>query len=152
MTKIKISFEVTDTWDRGEFRELIRMMLTNPQSVCNTPNNDFELFIISNDMSTAYIQSVANTINAWFPDQIIFDTNHTIIVAFRQDKVNAIQSNAIDIHFDADQLTVAMVEVLPTEAVLVRSLQDRFNVRQQYITDFYNILKNVISEKNKPVC
>lgn len=137
--------EVTDTWNRDEFRQLIKLILFNPTSVCNTPTQDFELFIISNNDSTAYIQSIGLTLG--------LDSAHIIVVAFRQDKVDAVEDNAIDVHFDSDQLTIDMVEALDTQAVLVRSLQDGFNMRMKYITEFHNILKNVISEeKQAPEC
>lgn len=141
MTKIKISFEVSDTWDRDEFRRLIKLILFDPMTVCEGSNNDFELYIISNDDSTAYIQNIGNILG--------FDSQHIIVTNFRQDKVNAIQANGIDIHFDSDQLTIAMIEELDTEGVLVRSITDGFNVRMKYITEFYNILKNVISAKEE---
>lgn len=145
MTKIKISFEVTDVWDRDEFRRLIKLILFDPVTVCEGSESDFELYIISNDDSTTYIQSVGTTLG--------LDSQHIIVTNFRQDKVDAIENNGIDIHFDSDQLTIAMIEELDTQGVLVRSVLDGFNVRMKYITEFYNILKNVISEENEtPEC
>ena len=144
MTKIKISFEVTDVWDRDEFRRLIKLILFDPVSVCEGSESDFELYIISNDDSTPYIQSVGAILG--------LDSAHIIVTNFRQDKVDAIEDNGIDIHFDSDQLTIAMIEALDTQGVLVRSVLDGFNVRMKYITEFYNILKNVISEREEPEC
>lgn len=158
MSKVKIGFEIDGVWERAEFRELIRLILIDPIAVSAVsgvvPNADgkadtfFELYIISTAPS-AYINSVVATINLWFPVTPIFDSTNTIVCSFSQDKVNACISNNIDIYFDADNQTDVQVDIQTTSTypVLVRTEADRFNARQKYITDFLNILKNVISEK-----
>src|ERR1017187_6257635 len=140
--KLKIGFEITDSWDREEFRQLIKIILFNFPTLCknNITIPDIELFIISNDDSSAYIYKVATILG-------LNDGYHTQIVAFRQDKVNMCTTLGIDIFFDTDSLTTVLLESTTTEAVLVRSIADSHHVTMKYVTEFEDILRTIISEK-----
>lgn len=145
---IKIGFEITDTWIRQEFRELLRLILYNPTLVCETPDTDFELYIISTD-STTYMNKVASVINSWYPDTVLIPAANIIVCNFNSDKVTACTNNNIDIYFDADNRAVIDVEVNTTDTypVLVRTEADRYNAKQKYITEFQNVLKDIIREE-----
>lgn len=140
MDKIRISFELTDSWNREEFRQLIRIMMFNPIVYCKRPDTQIELFIISNNDSSAYVYKIATQLG-------LNDGTHTILVNFRQDKVNAIVANNIDIHFDEDSLTITMLEPTLTNGILVRSITDPYHVTMKYVVEFQDILKTIINEK-----
>ena len=146
--KIKIGFEITDTWTRQEFRELLKLIIYTPEAVCSTPDTDFELYLISTD-SSSYISLVAKTINAWFPDIVVLDSNHIVTCQFVEDKVQACINNNIDVYFDADNRTVVNIEVETpnTWSILVRTEADRYKAKQKYATEFQNVLKTIISER-----
>ena len=50
MSKIKVGFEVTDSWSHGDFREFIKSLIKDD---CK-----YEVYIISNDDSSSFISSV----------------------------------------------------------------------------------------------
>jgi hypothetical protein len=140
MNKVRISFEVTDSWNREEFRQLIRIMMFSPITYCKNPDAQIELFIISNNDSSAYVYKIANQLG-------LNDGVHTILCNFRQDKVNACIANNIDIHFDSDSLTTVMLEPTLTNAILVRSITDPYHVTMKYVVEFEDVLKTIINEK-----
>lgn len=140
MDKLRISFELTDSWNREEFRQLIRIMMFSPITYCKRPDTQIELFIISNNDSSAYVYKVATQLG-------LNDGTHTILCNFRQDKVDACVNNNIDIHFDSDSLTITMLEPTLTEGILVRSIVDYYHTTMKYITEFEDVLKTIIDEK-----
>jgi len=135
--KINISFEVTDNWNKGEFRELIKHLLNYPER--------YNVYIISNDDSSAYIQSVANTLKILVPDWNIND-DHTIIVGFTVDKINAINQYNIDIHMDNLLYVVTEIET-ETEAyaLYVNDLPNRYEVKPSYIVELERVVENILN-------
>lgn len=145
MIKLRVSFEITDTWNRQDFRDLIKLLLYQPESICGDSETQVEVFIISNDDSSATIYKVANVLG--------LDANHTIVCNFTIDKVNAISNNNIDIHFDNLQYVVNEIDTATdAEAILVTSLPDRYNVKMAYVTEFENDLRVIINEKKAKAC
>ena len=137
--KIKVSFEITDVWNRFDYRSFIRSLETNIRNdvLELNKNCNLEFFLISNNNSSQYIYLVGTQLG-------LNDGTHTIVTNFRQDKVDAIIANNIDIHFDGDNKIIDMLEATDTLGVLVDYVQDRFHVRQNYVTKFYDGIKNII--------
>lgn len=132
-SKIKVSFEVTDNYNKADFRAWIKYLLSLEDM--------YEVFIISNDNSSAYINRIAIELN--------IDTAHTIVTNFSIDKIQAIIDNHIDIHLDNLQSFIILVDS-STEAygVLVDNHLSRYYVKSQYILDFEIAQKLVERNKN----
>lgn len=131
--KIKISWEVTDNWNKVDFRAWIKYLLSS--------EDIYEVFIISNDDSSSYILRIATELG--------LDSQHTIITNFTNDKVQAITDNHINIHLDNLQSFVILVDST-TEAygVLVDNHLSRYYVKSQYIIDFETAQKLVERDMN----
>lgn len=131
--KIKVSFEVTDNWKRGDFREFIRELIAQPTL--------YEMFIISNDNTTSYINSVGQILG--------FDTAHIIVCSFTQDKINAITSNDIDIHLDNLLPTTTLVdETTDADGILVNELPNKFYVNATYVVEFGRRVEDINEESS----
>lgn len=128
MDKIRIGFECTDTWNRDDFRNFIKQLLKE--------DDKYEVFLISNDDTTAYIMHIGQSIG--IPE------GNIIIVNFTVDKIEAIQNYAIDIYFDNLQYVVEQVETTTsTYAILVDSIPDKYNVKTRYYSKFERVLEEI---------
>jgi len=137
MTKLKIGFEVTNSWYREEFRQLIKIIMFNFPSFCkNQPPSEIEVFIISNNDSSAYVYKIGSLLG-------LNDGYHTQIVNFRQDKVDKCVELGINIFFDEDSLTTVLLEPTDTWAILVRSITDPYHVTMKYVTEFEDVLRTI---------
>jgi hypothetical protein len=134
MTKLKISFEITDNWDIEGFRNFIKMLLSE--------DANYEVYIISNDDSAINITTVGTNLG--------LDQSNIIICNFTQDKVNAIDNNNIDIHFDNLQSFILLVDEL-TEAygILVTPNLNKFYLTPDYVVTFNNLVKRLTSNENE---
>lgn len=131
--KIKVSFEVTDNWRRGDFRELIRVLLSEPTK--------YEIYIISNDDTTAYIQSVGQILG--------LDSNHILVVGFTQDKLDEITANKIDIHLDNLLTTTTLVdETTEADGIFVNELPNKYYLEPAYIVEFGRRVEDINAESN----
>lgn len=121
---IRVSFEITDNWQLGDFRSVIKVLQTNP-SEYNPLVQEFEMFIISNTTDTVYYSAVAANAN--------IDVNHRFQVMGVDAKLQSIRDNKIDIHLDNLNPTVTRVEN-ETDAwgILVDSKRDYYNVEPLY--------------------
>ena len=120
---IRVSFEVTDTWSRGDFREFIKL-------VRNT--EDIDLYIVTDSEDTAYIDSVATALN-------IDDSR-----VFVDSKVDAVDEEAIDIHLDSDYEDVlAIIEETDAEAILVKADPNEVG-RPSYVDQFNQALTDIV--------
>lgn len=129
MNKIKVSFEVQDNWKRGDFREFIQGLLKN---------DSYEVYIISNDDTTAYILSIGETLG--------IPNNRVIVTNFTSDKVETIANYNIDVHFDNKQATVIAVDAeTDAEAILVDSIPNKYLVEPKYQVEFERVIKKLIS-------
>lgn len=127
MNKYKISFEVSDNYNNGGFRNFVKYLLSDSK---------YEVFIISNDDSSTYINAIAQVLN--------IPTDHVKICNFSDDKLNQISVNDIDIHFDNLQSFVILVDnTTNAYGILVSSAENKFNSEPQYMTDFNQILKQI---------
>lgn len=122
--KIKISFEITDNWQLGDFRSVIKVLQTNPAEY-NPYVEEFEIYIISTNIDNTYFNSVATAAN--------IDANHRFQVLTVDDKLQAIRDNQIQIHLDNLNPTVIRVEN-ETDAwgILVDFKRDYYNVEPLY--------------------
>lgn len=121
---IRISFEITDNWQLGDFRSVVKMLQTNP-SEYNPYVQEFEMYIISTSTDTVYFDAVSVNAN--------IDTNHRFQVLTVDDKLQTIRDNNIDIHLDNLNPTVTRVEN-ETDAwgILVDSKRNYYNVEPLY--------------------
>lgn len=122
--KIKISFEITDNWQLGDFRSVIKMLQTNPAEY-NPYVDEFEMYIISTNTDTTYFNLVATNAN--------IDANHRFQVMTVDDKLQKIRDEQIQIHLDNLNPTVVKVEN-ETDAwgILVDSKRNYYNVEPLY--------------------
>jgi hypothetical protein len=146
MKKLKISFEISDNWSRDEFRQLMGNLFIQPETVNSSLSVDnVELFIISNDDSTAYIHKVGI--------QLGLESDHVIVCNFTDDKIDAIKQYGIDIHFDDLEPTVLRVyEETEAECILVNNIPNRYDMTFDYIVKFNNILKRLANEESQKSC
>lgn len=129
--KIKVSFEVTDNWSRGDFREFTKALLILAEQ--------YELFIISNDNSTTYIQSIGQILG--------LDSNHVLVEGFTQDKIDAIVANNIDIHLDNLLNTTTLVdETTDAYGIFVNELPNKYLMEPSYIVEFGRVVERINEE------
>ena len=132
---IKVSFEITDNYDIGSFRNFIKKLLSE--------DDLYELYIISNDDSSTDINNVANSLG--------LDNNHVIICNFTNDKITAINNNGIQVHFDNLQSFVMLVdETTEAYGVLVTPWLNRYYLESDFIITFNSIVKRIRNDEEKP--
>lgn len=136
---IKVSFEITDNWQLGDFRSVIKMLQTNP-SEYNPLVQEFEMFIISTTTDTVYFSAVATNAN--------IDVNHRFQVLTVDDKLQTIKDEKIDIHLDNLNPVVTRVEN-ETDAwgILVDSKRDYYNVEPLYSRYFRDRVWAILRER-----
>lgn len=135
MTKLKVSFEITDNYDIGSFRNFIKLLLSE--------DDLYELYIISNDDSSADINAVGSSLG--------LDNNHIIVCNFTNDKIDAINNNGIQIHFDNLQSFVMLVdETTEAYGVLVTPWLNRYYLESDFIITFNSIVKRIRNDEEKP--
>jgi hypothetical protein len=128
--QLNISFEITDNWDIEGFRNFIKMLMSDDL---------YNIFIISNDDSSANITAVGNKLG--------LPQNQIIICNFTNDKINNISNNNIDIHFDNLQSIILLVdETTNAHGILVTPNLNKFYLVPDYIITFDNIVKRIINE------
>ena len=131
MGKIKVGFEVTDTWNKGDFREFIQGINQNP---------NYELWIISNDDISSYILSIG--------EQLRLPNNRVIVTNFTADKVQAISDNNLDIYFENLQYVVEKIDAeTDCNAILVGTIPNKYQVKPQYQVEFERIIKELTSNE-----
>ncbi len=129
---IKVSFEVTDNWPKGEFRAFIRELLKD--------TDVYTVYIISNDNSSAYIQSIGQVLE--------MDSSKVIIVNFTADKLNAIDSNKIDIHLDNLLNSTTLVdETTDAYGIFVNELPNTYELKPSYIVEFGRVVERINNEQ-----
>lgn len=133
MSKIKVSFEITDNWNRVDFRGWIKYLLSLEE--------DYEVYIISNDDSAQYITRVSTDLG--------IDAAHTKICNFTDDKLQAVVDNGIDIHFDNLESFIVLVDTTNAYGILVRGNLNRYALKSQYVLDFENTVTLIKRERNE---
>lgn len=123
---IKVSFEITDNWEIDGFRNFIKMLLSD--------TDNYEVYLISNDDSSAYITTVGT--------QLGLDSNHVLITNFTNDKIDAINNNNIQIHIDNLQSFILLVdETTDAYGVLVTKLLNKYYLTPDYIITFNRLVE-----------
>jgi hypothetical protein len=134
MDKIKVGFEVTDNWKRGDFREFIQSLIKD--------NCNYEVYIISNDDISSYIYSIG--------EELSLPSSRVIVVNFTVDKVQAIINNKIDIYFDNLQYVVMNIqETTDCEAILVTGLPNKYYAKPTYQVEFIRIVNMLRDGKDQ---
>lgn len=132
MSSIKnISFEVTDNWTIDGFRNFIKMLLSDDTS--------YNVFIISNDDSTDYINRVGEILG--------MSSSNVKVCNFTDDKLQEVENNNIHIHFDNLQSFVLLVdETTDAHGILVTpNLNKHYNL-PDYVLVFHRTLKMLNEE------
>ena len=128
MNKKKVSFEITDNWNIESFRNFIKLLLSDDEN--------YEVFIISNDDSSAEIVTVGN--NLGLPN------SNVIICNFTNDKIQAITDNNIDIHLDNLQSFVMLVdETTDAYGILVTPNLNKFYLESDFVIVFNRLVKQI---------
>jgi len=130
--KYRVSFEITDNWNMGGFRNFIKFLLSEDEL--------YEVFIISNDDDSSLINTIGTTLG--------LNTSHIVITNFQQDKVDAIANNQIDIHFDNLQSTVLLIDETTEHSygVLVTANLNKFYLEPDYIIMFERYKRTILDE------
>ena len=128
MNKIKVSIEITDNYNIESFRNFIKLLLSDDEN--------YEVFIISNDDSSAEIVTVGN--NLGLPN------SNVIICNFTNDKIQAITDNNIDIHLDNLQSFVMLVdETTDAYGILVTPNLNKFYLESDFVIVFNRLVKQI---------
>lgn len=130
--KYRISFEITDNWNIGGFRNFVKALLSE--------DDKYEVFIISNDDDSTLINTIGETLG--------LNSAHIIITNFQQDKVQAIIDNNIDIHFDDLQSTVLLIDETTENSygILVTTNLNKFYLEPDYILVFERYKRTILDE------
>lgn len=130
MKKLKVSFEITTSWNRGDFRQFIEEL---------NKNDTVELFMITTETDQNLIDSVQATLE--------LDNDHVFIATDNTDKEVIIAFNLINIHLDPDvRFSQELFETTGAYGINVSFQVDRYNLRMKYVTDFNTRLKEIIDE------
>lgn len=131
MSKIKVSFEITDNWELAVFRNFIKVLLSDDET--------FDVYLISNDDVSATIYSVANTLS--------LDSDRIVVCNFVTDKVQAINDNNIQIHLDNLQSTTLLVEeTTDAYGILVTRTMNKAYLQPDYVLVFDRVLARIKDE------
>jgi hypothetical protein len=136
MKNVRVSFDVIDVWDRGDFRNFIKTLQDNTESIFN-----FELYIISqasseDSVNEDYINKVGDTLD--------IDSSRVIYCVNFQEKLDALDDNNIDIHFDSNEQNVIDIldDSIGTFPIQVIQRVNE-NALLYYIQSFYRELKQI---------
>ena len=120
MSKIKIAFDITDTWQYSVFRELINDFLVEDEF--------YEVFLITKDPDTAYVTNVVAQMGV-NPNNVYQETTNTGIIT----RLNTL---SIEIYLSADnQIVEDINDNTVTKAILVNETPDRYKMQPMYFTN-----------------
>lgn len=134
INKLKLAFDIEDTWNYETFRELIHILLTE--------DDDFEVYLITLSTNTEYVNSIVTNM-AIDPNNVYQETSDINIIT----RLNTL---GIQIYLEADNELVEQVNetsTTPTRAILVNSIPDRYRLQPMYITNlefWTNQIKNAV--------
>lgn len=130
---INVSFELTDNWEVEGFRNFIKLLMSD---------DGYNVFIISNDDSSAYITKVGENLE--------LPTSNVIICNFTNDKTQAITDNNIDIHFDNLQSFIILVDnTTDASGIMVTPLLNKYYLRPDYIITFERLIAEIIKDEQE---
>lgn len=127
MSKIKVGFEITDSWNNGGFREFITSI---------SKDERYELYIISNDDSSAFINSVGIILG--------LPTTQVYVVNFTQDKLDKIDALGIQIYFENLKYVADQIEnTTMAYGIYVNILPVKFYAQPTYVVDFERLVNGI---------
>lgn len=125
MEKIKVSIELTDNWNREEFRQLVYNIKNKLYDTCDV---EYELWIITTNNNSTYVNAVA--------EQLEVPESRVILCLTDSTKVGQITTN-VDIHFDNTEPIVQAVTLNgKIWGILVDRKLDYQRLGFKYISDF----------------
>lgn len=142
MEKIKVSFEPSESWNREDFRQLIKGIKEKDYSHLGF---EYELWIITTNDSLPYINAIASQ----------FDIPQSNVQMCLNDstKVGIITLNT-DIHFDGEQTIITALNPTTAVGILVDRKIDYPGMGLKYIKNLDTwtmaILRDRDGEKTKP--
>jgi len=130
---IKVSFEITDYYNREDFRMFIKYLLSL--------DTKYIVYILSSNENIAYINAVGEQLGIPEEYRLIFDSTINT-------KENLINMYRINIHFDNIQRVVENIDT-QTEAygILVNQEWDKFKVKIKYVSEFEKAVKLIEKER-----
>jgi len=141
MSKIKVGFEITDSWNIEAFRNVIYTLKNKPQEMNKKlAAGDVELFLVSTDDSSFYIWSVRDIIG--------LDASHAFNSPTITSKLNTINNEGIQIFLDNLQNTVMQIDELSLTAdgILVDYKMDGFNLNPKWYQQLQEKLNKLVDE------
>jgi hypothetical protein len=127
--KIKVSFEIEDSYNIQGFRNFLKYVQSDDK---------FELYIISNDDDSALILRIGSNLG--------LDPSKVIVCNFTQDKIQAIVDNKIDIHLDNLQSTIMLVqETTSAYGILVTKNLNKYYLEPDYVIVFNRVVEEIES-------
>jgi len=132
--KLKLAFDIEDTWNYETFRELIHILLTE--------DDDFEVYLITLNTDTQYINSIVTNMDI-NPNNVYQETSDNNIIT----RLNTLN---INIYLQADNELVEAVNetsTTPTRAILVNSIPDRYKLQPMYITNLEFWFKQIKNDQ-----
>lgn len=133
MQSVKVSFEVTNNWDRGDFREFM-ISLKNVENL--------ELWIISTNPDQALLFRVADSLGI----------SHQRVIQCASDaaKKTQIVNTSMTFHFDYDSTFATDIrETTNTKGIYVSKFYNFYEVKMRYIDTFQRELKELIKDDTK---
>jgi len=128
---IRVSFEITDNYEIEGFRNFLKVLMSDDQ---------YDVFIISNDDSSSYISTVGAAIG--------LPTSNIIICNFTNDKIQAITNNNIDIHLDNLQSFILLVdETTDAYGVIVTRYLNKYYLKPDYIITFDRLVAQILKDE-----
>lgn len=141
MSKIKIGFEITDMWNKQDYRDVIMAFQNNPEQIdARLTAGDVELFLISMDDSSAYIWRTGAYIG--------LDTDHTIVVSTDAQKLAKIEEKKVQIYLDNDNTIVMAVDENSeyADGILVDSKRDYYTINAKWYSQLVGIVKRLLDD------
>lgn len=136
MEKIKLSFELTDIWNRVEFRQLITNIKNKMYDTCDL---EYELWIISTNDNPTFVNTVA--------DQLEIPSDRVILCADDSTKIGQIAINS-DIHLDGYQLIITALNVTSVHGILVDNKIAYDAIGYKYVQDLDRWTKIILRQRS----
>lgn len=127
--KVKVAFDVTNTWEYELFRNLIHTFVVE--------DDFFEVYLITQDPDTVYVNRVANNIGV-VPANVFIETSDATIVA-------RLATEQVALYLSANNPLVTDVNDTSTvtKCILVNNIPDRYRVQPLYITNMQFWLEEI---------
>lgn len=132
--KIKVSTELGQIWLSEDYRQFLKEV--------SLKTDEFELYIISDDIYHLNYQNISKTLN--------IPANRLIICTGLGQKLNNIINLGIEIHLDG---VISRIEDInknsSCKAILVDYIADKYHQQRKYITDFNTSVTLIQKDEQK---